>query len=183
MKNRLLYTGLIVLFNHLLYGQTIVGNKYINKTIGISFNVDSNWSIGIDGPIVFALNHPKGEEITLETTKLSSPDTNGFKHITKAELTAYRAAMIETLEESSGAIVKSISAKVDKFLNFDCVTTIYHTEKQDLLNCIPMYYKNITFLINENYQITIIYSIPESILSANEIKIVEKNIKTFKILN
>ena len=65
------------------YAQIIIGQRYINKEAGLTLNVDKDWNLSIEKNVLNIFNKAKGELITFHVSKLSSPNTEGFRNISK----------------------------------------------------------------------------------------------------
>jgi len=163
-------------------GQSIQGNKYVNKDARVSFEVDSSWTLDTLGnPNATAVRMKKGEMITFHLKKMNENVSDFFKDIGEKDISIFRESLIKQ-SEREGEVVKSVEMKKGMFLNNYCLIGIIHVEGQPYLDGVPLYKKQINFSIGKNYLAAFIYFLPEKIASQNEISSIEKQIFTFKRL-
>lgn len=165
-----------------LFSQTIIGNKFTDKSIGVSFATDSNWELDTSGsPLVTAKHKTKGELITFHAVKSKNNLTDYLKNIPDNEIEIFKSGLIKKYQ-SEGHTVSSVEMKKSTFLGYHCLISIAHLKGQPYLNGVPIYKKQIFFVTKTNYQTSFIYYLPEIVASPQEIASIEKQIKSFKEL-
>ncbi len=173
---------ILIINSTVINAQTIEGNKYFNKEIGISMEVDNGWKMNIENNVLSIVNKTKKEMITLHISKLSNPNTEGFNLLTQKDVDNYKSLLTKKYQ-TEGHLVKSVQVMTGKFLNYPSLISIAHLSGQPYLNGIPIYKKEILFVIKPYYEIGFIYFIPENISSTSEINKVEKQILSIKKIN
>ena len=176
----IVFTIFILNFS-IINGQSIKANKYINNKLGISIYFDSTWSLSYTArdSMFSADNFSKTELVTFHYIKPQHPIK--VEKYTVQQLGATKAAYKQKYESEEHSVL-SISARNDRFMNYDCFVTIALLKGKDYMEGIPFYKTQISFMTTNGYLVSYIYLIPEKIYNPKEISYVEEQLKTFREL-
>src|SRR5438128_9375584 len=117
--------------------------------------------------------------IKFHTAKSPNTKKDAFKYLTAFDLDYMKKAFISKYE-AEGHTVETVDVKKGVFLGYSALVIVAQLKDQPYLNGVPIYKKEITFLVKDDHQVAFIYFLPQSIATTKEIGLIDKQIKTSK---